>query len=152
MTTHRPGPVAADAEPKSSPRSINPVESLRQHSRLALGIALGVIVLGLPAAWWKGRPTFRTEGVLFVSPRFLRNLDTDPEHELQSNSQYREFVQQQVRNINRYDIVANALPPRLARSRYLDPRQGIPAPRHGPPPRRSPGLPRPRYLPDHRRP
>lgn len=106
MTTHRP-----DAEPKPSPRSINPVESLRQHYRLALGIALAVIVLGLPAAWWKGKPTFRTEGVLFVSPRFLRNLDTDPEHELQSNSQYREFVQQQVRTINRYDIVANALPP-----------------------------------------
>ena len=111
MTTHRPGPVAADAEPKSSPRTIHPVESLRQHYRLALGIALAVIVLGLPAAWWKGRPTFRTEGVLFVSPRFLRNLDTDPEHELQSNSQYREFVQQQVRTVNRYDIVANALPP-----------------------------------------
>ena len=110
MTTHRPGPVAADAEPKSSPRSINPVESLRQHYRLSLCIALGVIALGVPAAWWKGRPTFRTEGVLFVSPRFLRNLDTDPEHELQSNSQYREFVQQQVRTINRFDIVANALP------------------------------------------
>lgn len=106
MTTHRP-----DAEPKPSPRSLNPVESLRQHYRIALAVALAVIVLGLPAAWWKGKPTFRTEGVLFVSPRFLRNLDTDPEHELQSNSQYREFVQQQVRTINRYDIVANALPP-----------------------------------------
>jgi Mrp family chromosome partitioning ATPase/capsular polysaccharide biosynthesis protein len=112
MTTHRPGPVAATtgAEPKSSPRSLHPIESLRQHARLAFSIALAVIVLGLPAAWWKGRPTFRTEGVLFVSPRFLRNLDTDPEHEIQSNSQYREFVQQQVRTINRYDIVANALP------------------------------------------
>ncbi len=114
MTTHRPSPVAATAgteETRSSPRGIHPVESLRQHYRLALAVALAVIVLGLPAAWWKGKPTFRTEGVLFVSPRFLRNLDTDPEHELQSNSQYREFVQQQVRTINRYDIVANALPP-----------------------------------------
>ena len=111
MTTHRPVAAHADAEPKSSPRSIHPVESLRQHVRLCFGIALAVLILGLPAAWWKGKPTFRTEGVVFVSPRFLRNLDTDPEHELQSNSQYREFVQQQVRTINRYDIVANALPP-----------------------------------------
>ncbi len=113
MTTHRPVPAVAtaDAEPKSSARSVNPVESLRQHYRLALGLALAVLVLGLPVAWWKGRPTFRTEGVLFVSPRFLRNLDADPEHEIQSNSQYREFVQQQVRTINRYDIIANAVAP-----------------------------------------
>jgi uncharacterized protein involved in exopolysaccharide biosynthesis/Mrp family chromosome partitioning ATPase len=112
MTAHRPTPAAAGdgAEPKSSPRSIHPSESLRRHYRLSASILLTVLLLGLPFAWWKGQPAFRAEGVLFVSPRFLRILDTDPEHEIQSNSQYREFVQQQVRTINRYDIIANAVP------------------------------------------
>ena len=47
--------------------------------------------------------------LIHVSPRFLKNLEDDKELELQSNTQYRQFVQQQVRTINRYDIVHEAL-------------------------------------------
>lgn len=95
--------------PESAPRVIDPAASVLRHWRLGLLAGLLVMAAGIPIAWMKGEPRWRSEGVVFVSPRFLRNLDADSEHELQSNSQYREFVQQQVRTINRFDIVQSAL-------------------------------------------
>jgi len=98
-----------EPESKGSGRVLRPLESMQRHARKAVLAALLVIAAGLPLAWFKGSPKYRAEGVLFVSPRFLRNLDSDQEHEIQSNSQYREFVQQQVRTVNRYDILAAAV-------------------------------------------
>ena len=99
----------AQAAPSGSGRMPQPVASLRRHKWIAAGLFLIVLIGGLPLAWMKGKATYRSEGVLYVSPRFLRNLDSDEEHQLQSNSQYREFMQQQVRTVNRYDIVASVL-------------------------------------------
>lgn len=95
----------SENETRGSARALQPIASLIRYGRY--GILAGVLVLaaGVPVAWWKGKSQWRAEGVIYVSPRFQRNLDTDPENELQSNSQYREFVQQQVRTIARYDIV-----------------------------------------------
>jgi hypothetical protein len=68
-----------------------------------------VLLAGFPIAWKKGKRTYAAQAVVFVSPRFLKNMEDDKEFELQSNSQYREFVQQNVRTIDRYDIVEEAL-------------------------------------------
>ena len=57
----------------------------------------------------KGRHYYQAASVIYVSPRFAKNLEQDQELVLESNSQYREFVQQQVRTINRFDIVLAAL-------------------------------------------
>ncbi len=94
---------------QASARAIDPIASLLRHWKLGLLAALIVLIAGIPFAWFKGRPIWRSEGVIYVSPRFQRNLETDPEHELQSNSQYREFVQQQVRTISRFDIAERAM-------------------------------------------
>jgi succinoglycan biosynthesis transport protein ExoP len=110
MTLQFPAPkLQNEPESKGSGRKLQPLQSLKQHAKLALLVGFIILLAGAPVAWIKGEAKYKAEGVLFVSPRFLRNLDTDQEHELQSNSQYREFVQQQVRTVNRYDIVAEAM-------------------------------------------
>jgi len=96
---------------KSSGRSIEPMRSVVRHWKLAAIVVLSVIILGVPFAWMKGKAKWRAEGAMFISPRFIRNLDGDSEYEMQSNQQYREFVQQQVRTVDRYDILTTALAP-----------------------------------------
>ena len=100
---------SSEDRPASPSRQIQWREAFVSHWKLSCIAFVLILIIGLPLAWFQGRPLWRAEGVLFVSPRVLRNLDTDPEQELQSNSQYREFVQQQVRTITRFDIVEAAL-------------------------------------------
>jgi Mrp family chromosome partitioning ATPase/uncharacterized protein involved in exopolysaccharide biosynthesis len=88
---------------------LNPAYSLRAHKWLAMGVFAAVVAVGLPLSWWIGTSVYASEAAVYVSPRFVRNLQEDKEQDLQSNSQYREYVQQNVRTINRYDIVAEAL-------------------------------------------
>ncbi len=88
---------------------LHPVRSILAHKFLAASILIVMVGLGLPVAWLKGKAYYAAEAVIFVSPRFLKNLQDDKEVEMQSNSQYREYVQQNVRTINRYDIVEEAL-------------------------------------------
>ena len=88
---------------------IHPGRSLRRHRLLAVSIALSTILLGLPFAWVKGRAKYSATAVVFVSPRFLANLQDSKELTLESNSQYHEYVQQNARTVNRFDIVLEAL-------------------------------------------
>ncbi len=90
-------------------RRIDPVGSLKKHWLLALGLLMLVLLAGLPVAWIKGAPKYSAAASIFVSPRFIANLQDDKEFELQSNSQYREYVQQTVRTINRFDIILDAV-------------------------------------------
>ncbi len=103
-------PVAPAPATAAAPGSrVDPLGSLRKHRFIAVVSALAVILLGLPVVWFKGKPRYSATAVIYVSPRFVANLHDDKEFELQSNSQYREYVQQNVRTINRYDIVSNAI-------------------------------------------
>ena len=109
-TPHSPParPPATDAAnpPRPAPgRPIKPLVSIKAHRRVALGLFVAVVVLGLPVAWLKGQAVYYTEGALYVSPRFMKNLKDDLELEFQSNQQYRQFVEQQVKTVTRYDIV-----------------------------------------------
>ncbi|KFG95099.1 hypothetical protein GQ56_0122505 [Burkholderia paludis] len=88
---------------------IKPLVSLRAHPRIAAGIALVVVLLGIPLAWVKGTPRYHAESTVQVAPRFMKNLSEDQELVFESNSQYRQFVQQQVQTVRRYDIVQRAL-------------------------------------------
>ena len=89
----------------SSSRMPDVIGGLLRHWKLGLLTVVVVLAIGIPYAWKKGTAEYRAEGVLYVSPRNWRNLESDQEQDLQSNSQFREFMQQQVRTINRYDIV-----------------------------------------------
>ncbi len=95
--------------PQGSGRVIDPLGSLRRHKLAAALVFLAIACLGMPYAWVKGKSMYRAEGALYVSPRFLNNLETSEEHLLQSNTQYREYMQQQIRTVTRFDILMAAL-------------------------------------------
>lgn len=105
-----PSPATPADSPTPTPgRSIDVLGSLKKRWLLVAILFIPVAASSLPAAYFLGKPTYYTESVVYVSPRFLKNLQDDKEQELQSNSQYREYVQQQIRTINRYDICAETL-------------------------------------------
>ncbi|MFO1413335.1 MAG: hypothetical protein U1F10_05380 [Burkholderiales bacterium] len=110
---------------------IKPLLSLRRHYRAAVAAMLVVVLLGLPFVWIKGRSYFVAESVFQVAPSYMRNLDTDKELELQSNSQYREYVNHLSSTVTRYDIIERALadlaergidlrPPALTPRKYIE--------------------------------
>ena len=112
--------VPVNREPQKLPtRGINPLRSLAAHYVLAAIIAGFIIcVVGPPIVYLKGKHYYQTAASVYVSPRFAKNLEQDQELVLESNAQYREFVQQQVKTINRFDIVFAALQ-KLGDKRFL---------------------------------
>lgn len=92
-------------EPSGSGRSIDLQGALRRHWKKGIAAFLLVLAVGIPYAWKKGTAVYRAEGVIYVSPHNWRNLDADEEQQIQSNNQFREFMEQQAHTINRFDIV-----------------------------------------------
>ncbi len=90
-------------------RGINPMRSLRNHYRISIAIWLVVLLAGLPLVWIKGQSYYSAESVFQVSPNYMKTLSSDKEVELQSNSQYREFVNHLSTTVKRYDVVQRAL-------------------------------------------
>lgn len=90
-------------------RKVNLAGTLRKHRLLTLFVAVVVIAAGVPAAWLLGAPKYSATFVIYVSPRFLSNLGEGGEQKFESATQYRDYVQQNVRTINRFDIVLEAL-------------------------------------------
>lgn len=84
-------------------------ESLKESWRIAAVLALIVLVVGVPMAFVKGKKFYGSTAVVHVNPRFLRNLTEDVEQEFQSNTQYRQYVQQQVSTLGRLDVAYEAL-------------------------------------------
>lgn len=95
--------------PQAPGRGLHPLLSLRRHYRFSLIVATAVVILGSPFAWILGRSHYVAEAVFQVSPNFQKNVATDKEHELQSNSQYREFVNHLSRTALRYDVLERAI-------------------------------------------
>ncbi len=91
--------------PTGSGRAIDIKGALRRHWYKGLIVFCLVLAVGVPFAWKKGTSVYRAEGVIYVSPHNLRNLDSDEEQQIQSNNQFREYMDQQAHTINRYDIV-----------------------------------------------
>ena len=86
-----------------------PLVSLRQHPKLAVLSCLLVLIASLPMVWLKGKPNFSSEAVVQVAPRYMKTLKDDNELDFQSNSQYRQFVQQQMSTILRFDILSEGI-------------------------------------------
>ena len=110
---------------------IKPILSLKRHYRVSIILFFVVLVLGLPMVWIKGKSVYSAEAVFQVAPRYMKNLESDAEVELQSNSQYREFVNQLQNTVIRYDVLEHALaildkqgihtqPPALTRREYIE--------------------------------
>ncbi len=89
--------------------ALMPLVSLRKHYKVGL-IAAGLIVLlGLPFAWFKGKALYAATAVIYVAPQFANILKESKELELPSYQQYKLFVDQQARTVNRYDIMLESL-------------------------------------------
>lgn len=122
----------ATEQPTEQPiPGINPLLSLRKHYRLALLVAVFVFMVGLPVAWIKGASQYTAESVFQVAPMFMKNLKSDPELEFQSNSQYRQYVNQLSVSVTRYDVIERALarlkkagidlrPPALSERKFIE--------------------------------
>ncbi|HSM76358.1 MAG TPA: hypothetical protein VLT57_01970, partial [Bryobacteraceae bacterium] len=102
-------PGEPEAETPPPPLRLSLLYSLKRHRALAVVTFLVFLALGLVLAYVRGAPTYRATAVIFVSPRFVANLEADKEFDFQSNAQYREYVQQNIRTINRFDIIRDAM-------------------------------------------
>jgi len=100
----RPMPAASGGG-----RGIKPLVSLRSHKRIALISLVATMLIGLPISWLKGQATYYTEAAVYISPRFIKTLSDDEELRFQSNSQYRQFVQQQSKTITRFEILSQVV-------------------------------------------
>ena len=89
--------------------AISLTRSLRRHRILAAAVAVLILAAGLPVAWKKGVPVYSTTAVVYVSPHFVANLQDGKEVEAKSDNQYHDYIQQNAKTINRFDIVFDAL-------------------------------------------
>lgn len=98
-------------EPNARPPGIGikPLLSLKRHYRVSIVLFFLVLAVGLPVVWIKGQSTYSAEAIFHVAPRYMKNLESDAEVELQSNSQYREFVNQLQNTVTRYDVLERAI-------------------------------------------
>jgi len=90
-------------------RGIQPLDSLHNHARLVVLIFLIATLLGLPVVFTKGQPLYESAATVQVSPRYMKTLHDDIELEFQSNTQYLQFIQQQIRTLTRHDVLELAL-------------------------------------------
>ena len=90
-------------------RGIKPLVSFRAHTRVALIVFIFTLLAGIPLAFIKGEVFFSTVAVVQVAPRYMKTLRDDGELDFPSNTQYREFLEQQTKSVTRYDIVRDAL-------------------------------------------
>jgi Mrp family chromosome partitioning ATPase/capsular polysaccharide biosynthesis protein len=119
-------PAQAAAAAPSGGMSVNPLASLRKHPRVALAVACAVAVLGLPLAWVMGKPKYEATAAIYVSPRFMANLDNSENSKFDSTTQYREYVTQNAKTINRFDIMVDALKtPGGAASGWIKPKETL---------------------------
>lgn len=110
---------------------IKPLLSLRRHFRVSVIVFILVVLVGIPIALIKGQSKYTAEAVFQVSPRYMKNLESDKEVELQSNQQYREMVNHYSKSVMRFDVLKNGIdylytkginlkPPSLTQREYIE--------------------------------
>lgn len=90
-------------------RGIKPLVSLIAHPRLAVAVFLLVLLAGIPVVFIKGKTLYAATATVQVAPSYMKNMRDDGELSFPSNTQYREFLEQQTKSVLRYDIVQDAL-------------------------------------------
>jgi len=89
---------------RTSPIRINVLKSLRLHRVTAILVTLLVLGLGL-AVVARHKPYYSASSIIYVSPTVPKTLTED--HEL--DRPYESYVQEIVHDIDRYDILAEAI-------------------------------------------
>jgi Mrp family chromosome partitioning ATPase/capsular polysaccharide biosynthesis protein len=106
---------------KASPaRSLRPGVAWQRYRSVGIIVALAVLLIGIPLALLTVKSSYSAEAVFQVSPSYQKTMSADKDLELQSNSQYREFVNHLSRSLLRYDVLERALTTLSAKG--IDPR------------------------------
>jgi succinoglycan biosynthesis transport protein ExoP len=110
-----------NSEFKASPaRSLRPGIAWQRHAKVGIIAALTLLLIGIPLVLLKVKSTYTAEAVFQVAPSYQKTMSADKELELQSNSQYREFVNHLSNSLLRYDVLERALTTLSAKG--IDPR------------------------------
>jgi polysaccharide biosynthesis transport protein len=88
-------------------RTLNPLASVLAHKRLTVTIVAAVLLLGVATALYYGRE-YVAEATIRVSPVATASLASE-QSQFNSNSDYRDFVQQQVFEIDNFATASAAL-------------------------------------------
>jgi polysaccharide biosynthesis transport protein len=101
------------APPRSSwivpGRSVKPIQSFWNHRRLAITIALPIFLLGLAVALLFGHAKYRATASVRVLPTYDTRLLTGLDPSVIPNLEYRNFVQQQVFEVDNPETIVEAL-------------------------------------------
>lgn len=90
-------------------RRPRPLIGWQRYSQIGIIAAIFIFLIGLPLVWIKGQSFYIAEATFQVAPTYQKNLSADKDLELQSNSQYREFVNHLARSVLRYDVLERAV-------------------------------------------
>lgn len=93
----------------STSRNLRPAVGWKRHKRVGIVVAMVLLLIGVPLVFLTVKSQYLAEAVFQVAPAYQKNMSADKDLELQSNSQYREFVNHLSRSILRYDVLENAL-------------------------------------------
>ncbi|BAP55624.1 chain length determinant protein [Thioploca ingrica] len=96
-----------------------PLVSLLRYKWLALFILLGVSAIGIEVFSTMGVPIYQAVAIIWVSPRFTPNLETDKTMDL-DRTEYPFYVKQQASLVTRPDVIHEALQtPQLRENWFL---------------------------------
>jgi uncharacterized protein involved in exopolysaccharide biosynthesis len=84
---------------------IQPIDILKRHWKLAVGVALGVGLAGGLVLHVRMKPIYEATAIVYVSPIFPTALADDHDHD----RQYDEFLEQQITSATRYETLQKAL-------------------------------------------
>ncbi len=104
----------------ASARSLRPGIAWQRHRKVGILVALVLLLIGIPLVILTVKSSYSAEAVFQVSPSYQKTMSADKDLELQSNSQYREFVNHLSRSLLRYDVLERALVTLSAKG--IDPR------------------------------
>jgi polysaccharide biosynthesis transport protein len=80
-------------------------DSVRRHWAIAATVLFVLLAAGAVVLWIKAKPSYLSNSVVFVSPKFPKMLATDSEVELPYDS----YIQDQIQTVKRYDIISDAI-------------------------------------------
>jgi len=90
-------------------RPVDPIQSVRNHRRIALAIALPIFIFGLAVALVFGHAKYRATASVRVLPTYDTRLLTGLDPSMIPNLEYRNFVQQQVFEVDNPQTIVEAL-------------------------------------------
>jgi uncharacterized protein involved in exopolysaccharide biosynthesis len=102
-TQHGQSGTASPGEPARV--GIQPFEILKRQWKLALGVSLVVLLMGLVAVRARMTPIYQATAIVYVSPVFPTALADNQNHE----GQYDQFLEQQITSATRYETLQKAM-------------------------------------------